>query len=74
VSINENRAGTRQVCFRVPEWQHQAFIDLVGSVPGGEAGSMFREVFTRGLKSLQDHYGHGSADQTSTPSEEEKGA
>jgi hypothetical protein len=35
---------------------------------------MFREVFTRGLKSLQDHYGHGSADQTSTPSEEEKGA
>jgi hypothetical protein len=74
MSSNENRAGTRQVCFRIPATQHQAFIDLVGSVPGGEAGSMFREVFTRGLKSLRDHYGHRVACETSAPSEEEKRA
>jgi hypothetical protein len=53
---SDNKAGTRQVCFRISDSKHEEFIDLLGDVPGAEAGNMFREIFARGLKSLQDFY------------------
>lgn len=68
-NIHDNRgASTRSVSFRISESIHRKFIDLLGSVPGSDAGSMYREIFSRGLKSLTDFYsqqgiaGNGSSD------------
>jgi hypothetical protein len=55
---NENKigTGTRAVSFRISESVHQDFIDLLGGVPGSDAGSMYREIFSRGLKSVTAFY------------------
>jgi hypothetical protein len=68
MSIHDNKTVTRQVSFRISEQQHDAFNDLLGSVPGADAGSMYREIFLRGLKSLSEFYAHIA------PAEQEKGA
>jgi len=48
--------GTHAVSFRVSEEQFQAFQHLLHRVPGSDAGSMYREVFRRGLKDLAIFY------------------
>jgi hypothetical protein len=55
-SSNDSKTGTRQVSFRISEDQHQAFLDLVRTIPGADAGNMFREVFSRGLRDLETFY------------------
>ncbi len=50
---SDNRTLSRQVSFRISEEQHQAFLDLVRTIPGADVGSMFREVFARGLRDLE---------------------
>ena len=47
---------TRTACFRISESQFQDFQDLLGMVPGSDVGSMYREVFRRGLKDLEVFY------------------
>lgn len=47
---------TRTACFRITESQFQNFHDLLRIVPGSEAGSMYREIFARGLKDLEIYY------------------
>ena len=48
--------GTHPVSFRISENSYQDFLALMESVPGSEAGAMYREIFARGLKSLQAFY------------------
>lgn len=49
---NNQTHGTHAVSFRVSEEQYKAFQELLQTVPGSDAGSMYREVFQRGLHDL----------------------
>ncbi len=48
--------GTHPVSFRISESSYQEFLALMESVPGSEAGAMYREIFARGLHSLKAFY------------------
>jgi hypothetical protein len=52
----ESGVGTHAVSFRVTEPQYQAFQALLRNVPGSDAGAMYREIFSRGLQSVEQHY------------------
>jgi hypothetical protein len=39
--------------FRITEEQHQEFAELLATMPGSNAGAMYREIFTRGLKDMK---------------------
>ena len=41
---------TRPVSFRISESVHQDFIELLESVPGSDAGSMYREIFSEACR------------------------
>ncbi len=56
MSNEHNKSYPRQLSFKVTEEQYQAFIRLVHAVPGADAGAMFREAFTRGLRDLKTFY------------------
>lgn len=53
---NNQTHGTHAVSFRVSEDQYQAFQELLHSVPGSDAGNMYREVFRRGLQDIALFY------------------
>ena len=48
--------GTHAASFRISNEQYQGFLDLLASVPGSDVGNMYREIFDRGLRSLQAFY------------------
>jgi hypothetical protein len=52
----DNKRSTRQVCFRISEAEYRDFIALLDNIPGAEAGSMYRAIFSRGLKAIQEFY------------------
>lgn len=56
MSNENNKTYPRQLSFKVTEEQYQAFMRLVHTVPGADAGAMFREAFTRGLRDLEALY------------------
>ena len=61
--INASNAGTHAASFRISEGQYQEFVTLLGTVPGSDTGSMYREIFARGLKALQAFYGVTPSDR-----------
>lgn len=50
------KLGSHALCFRISESTFQDFVALMATVPGSEAGAMYREIFARGLRSLMDFY------------------
>jgi hypothetical protein len=50
------KPGTHALCFRISEATYEEFVGLMATVPGSEAGAMYREIFARGLRSLKEFY------------------
>lgn len=48
--------GTHAASFRISESMYQEFQALLSAIPGAEVGNLYREIFARGLKSLQVFY------------------
>jgi len=65
--------GTHAASFRISGEQYQGFQALLESVPGSDVGSMYREVFARGLRSVKAFYVAQGVIKNDG-SEEEKGA
>lgn len=68
-----NEQLTRTAAFRIAESQYEEFLDLLKAIPGSDSGNLYREIFSRGLKSLIAFYTKRGIIQTDG-SEEEKGA
>lgn len=51
-----NTNMTKTAAFRIAAGQHEQFLDLLKAIPGADAGTLYREIFSRGLKSLSDFY------------------
>lgn len=64
---------TKTAAFRIAEAQYEQFLDLLKSIPGADAGILYREIFARGLKSLSAFYNKKGVVAIDS-SEEEKGA
>lgn len=71
-SIN-NQQLTKTAAFRIAEAQYEQFLDLLKSIPGADAGTLYREIFARGLRSLSAFYAKKGVIAIDG-SEEEKGA
>lgn len=72
-NIRNNRQLTKTAAFRIAEAQYEQFLDLLKAIPGADAGTLYREIFARGLKSLSDFYNKKDIIEIDG-SEEEKGA
>ena len=46
---------THTACFRITDTQFRDFQRLLDDLPGAEAGSLYREIFSLGLASLFGH-------------------
>ena len=70
---SNNKQLTKTAAFRIADAQYEQFLDLLKSIPGADAGTLYREIFTRGLRAerlLQQEGDHQKTDG----SEEERGA
>lgn len=50
---NRTSPKGRTAVFRITDEQHQEFAELLATMPGSNAGAMYREIFTRGLKDMK---------------------
>lgn len=72
-SDSNNKQLTKTAAFRIAEAQYEQFLDLLKAIPGADAGTLYREIFARGLKSLSAFYNKKGI-IANDGSEDEKGA
>lgn len=50
--ITDNTVLNTTACFRITAADNDRFKELLRTIPGSEAGSMYRAIFSRGLKAI----------------------